>query len=449
MMLSPSTRATLRILLQGPLILLGALALLFTIRSIGEAGGWGPRQVLALGVGMSACVLVTAGFVYSVGRRVSICLIFRDIRSASAFMGGALGLAGASVLVTGALLVMVATAVGLFESHEILTFGLAYLGFSAIWLLSSGLSLLRAPGWVGCSLAAGLGAGLIVNRVLDSATELHLPVAIITGFATTFLLVAAATRHELRRIEGRRDGRVSLPALGYLITEAAPYFIYGALYAQLLFAPHLLGWLAAFSGEPPRLLALVSLEAALTLSLPPLVLASGFAEHALEKFWRYASATQARTRSADSRRFDRMVRDFHGHELVRYLLVLGLFATCTSLIFGWSAQSGALVSWLGFEQLDTVMRIFVPTVAANLLLGWGLFNCMFALTLARPWLAVEAVSLGVAGAVLIGIAGGAWWGLSGVVVGAVVGGSAVFVIASTRMIRRVFGSAHYYYATAY
>jgi hypothetical protein len=447
--LSDGTRETLRDVAQGPLIFRGALVLLITIRSIGDAGGWGPRQVLALSLGMTGCVLVTAGFVYSVGRRVSICLAFRDLRSATAFMRGALALAGACVLGAGALYVLVASAVALFEAHEILTFLLAFLGFSAIWLLSTGLSLLRAPGWVGCGLVAGLGAGLVVNRVLASVTDQHLAAAILVGFITTVGLIVGATRYKMSRLPGRRAGRVVLPPLGYLLSEAIPYFVYGTLYALLLLIPHVLGWLVVFASEQPRLPAIVSLEAGLTLSLPPLVLASGFAEHVLQQFWRSASTAQVSTPGTDPRRFHGIVRDFHARQLARYLCVLGLLSVCALLLFAWSVQSGALATWLGFDQLDTVVHIFVPGVVAYALLGWGLFNCMFALSLARPRLALDAVLLGVTGALVGGVSLGMWAGSSGAVIGAALGGSVAFVVGSTWAVRRLVGSVHYYYATAF
>jgi hypothetical protein len=433
---------------QGPLALVPALELLITLRALGAAGEWGSRQVLAVGLGMTLSVIISAGFVQAMSRRTSICLAFDDIASATRFLRGVLAMAGVCVTLVGLVVVAVASRLGAFTAQEVITFGLAFVGMSAIWLLAAGLSLLRASAWLGVGLAAGLALGALVDRALAPFTSAHLAPAALVGFVVTVAVLAWQTRRGMRRRCGHVRRREALPPAPYLMSEAAPYFAYGTLYALLLFTPHVVGWLAALASSEPRVWAVASLEAGFTLALPPVILAGGVAEHTLQLFWQRALLAQTSTSGADPEHFRRVLRRYYLQQLVRYLVVLSSLTVLAGLAFRSALDSGLLAAWVGIDRLDVLERVFMGGLLAYWLLGWGVFNCMFSLSLARPRLALLAVLPGLICTLFVAVpvsivAGFAYMGIAAIV------GSAVYVVSSCRTTTSLFRGLDYYYATAF
>jgi hypothetical protein len=194
--------------------------------------------------------------------------------------------------------------------------------------------------------------------------------------------------------------------------------------------------------------AVISLEAGLSLSLPPLILASGVAERTLRQFWTEALAAQRRTVANNPDQFGAILHDFYARHLRRYLIVLGALSVATYVLFRLALVTGLLASWTGFNELDMVERLFLVGLAGYWLLGWGLFNCMFPITLARPTRAMRSIGPGIALTVLSGVplSLGVHFTYAAV---ALIIGSMAYVIASWRQTRHVLQSAHYYYYSAY
>jgi hypothetical protein len=449
-LVGPGTRDAMRDYSQGLVALIPALVLLVTIRAFGESAAWGSRQVLVMALGMTASVLTTTGFVQAVNRRASICFGLGDVPSATRFLRNALIVAEICVVSFGCLVVLVVSELGVFTVGEILTFGVAFLGLSAIWLLSAGLSLMRASVWFGMALAAGLIVGVALHWALERAPIVQLTVATAVGFSTTIGVLGWSTRRAVRRMSTTVRRRVALPPAGYLLSEATPYFVHGALYALLFFIPHVFAWLAILRGSEPRLWSIVSFEAGMTLAMPPLILAGGMAEHTLQQFWQRAAIVQTSTPAEDSRQFEITLRAFYRRQLLKYLLLLGGLTVVAGLLYRWSLNAGILAAWLGLDRLDLVQTVLVAGLLAYGLCGWGLFNCMFALSLARPQFAVQAVFSGVAATVVVGagltVFGGTGTGYA--LLSAILG-SAVYVVASSVTTARLFDAMHYYYSTAF
>jgi hypothetical protein len=194
--------------------------------------------------------------------------------------------------------------------------------------------------------------------------------------------------------------------------------------------------------------AVIGLEAGLSLSLPPLILASGVAERTLRQFWTEALAAQRRTLANNPDQFGAILHHFYERHLRRYLIALGALSVATYVLFRLALVTGLLASWIGFYDLDMVERVFLVSLAGYWLLGWGLFNCMFPITLARPRQAMRSIGPGIAVTVLSGLplSLGVHFTYAAV---ALILGSMAYVIASSRQTRHVLQSAHYYYYSAY
>ncbi len=261
-------------------------------------------------------------------------------------------------------------------------------------------------------------------------------------------MLAWSTRRALRRRSASPRRRVALPSAAYLISEATPYFVHGALYALLFFIPHIFGWLAALGASDTPVWSMASFEAGLTLAIPPLILAGGMAEHTLQQFWQQAHLAQTSTSATHAREFEITLTAFYRRQLLKYLVVLGGLSIGASLLLRWAADAGIVAAWLGLDRLDLVQSVFHVGLLTYWLLGWGLFNCMFALSVARPDFAIRAVLPGVAVAIVAGAAvnllGGSGYALLSALVG-----SAVYAAASSWTTARLFDGMHYYYATAF
>jgi hypothetical protein len=433
---------------RGPLALFPGLVLLLIIQAYSRLGQWPPSQVLALSLGMTSSMVITSGFVQAVSRRGSVYMALGDPGAAGRFLRVSLTVAGACVVAMAALLFFVATGLGLFALADRLIFGLAFVGLAAIWMLAAGLSLVQATGWLGLGLAAGLISGLITDRAVVMISGAHLVAGTLVGFAVALGLMLNAVN---RRLDNRSNGQPSrtvLPPAAYLVHEAAPYFVYGSLYMVFILLPHVLGWLGAPGMHQERMSAIASLEAGLTLSLPPVVLAGGVAEHALRLFWLRAREAQASVPGNDLGRFGRILSELYNQQLQSYLAVSGICSFAMYVAFHVALRTGFLVQWVQLRDLDTLAFVFHASLIAYFLVGWGLFNCTVCVTLARPGLALRAVLIAMAVMVITGIPLSREINLGYAAVAFIIG-AAAFILASSRATSLVLESADYYYFSSF
>jgi hypothetical protein len=258
------------------------------------------------------------------------------------------------------------------------------------------------------------------------------------------LIRNAAVKHGLDAKARGQPDRVKLPPVAYMIYEAAPYFAYGSLYMVFILIPYLLGWFGALGTGQVRGWALSSIAIGLVLSLPPLILSSGVAEHALRQFWLRARAAQPITPGSAPRRFGSVLKEFYRQQRARYLIVLVCTSTAMYAAFQVALNTGLLATWLGFSSLDVVQYFFYASLIAYGLLGWGQFNNAVCVTLARPTLALRAVIIGIGSVIAIGIP--LCLGLDFTYAAiAFLAGAFIFVIVSAWAVTKVLESAGYYY----
>jgi hypothetical protein len=118
------------------------------------------------------------------------------------------------------------------------------------------------------------------------------------------------------------------------------------------------------------------------------------------------------------------------------------------VVFHVALSTGSLVQWLQVRDLATLTFVFDASLIAYFLVGWGLFNCMFCVTLARPGLALRAVLIAMAVLVITGIPLSMGINLGYAAV-AFIFGAAAFVVASRRATSLVLSSADYYYFSSF
>jgi polysaccharide biosynthesis protein PelF len=439
---------TLRDYAGGPIALLPNLVLLIMINVYARLGQWNEGQVLALTLGMTAGMLITNGFVQAIMRRASRALGLGSPRAAGRFLRASLLLAGSVLAGVVVLALLVASGMGWFTFQERLIFGLAFLGLSTIWLMAGVLSLLRAPGWLGLGLLAGLIVGYAIDRLAAPFSSAHLALGTMVGFPVTVGLMFYRMRRPFDvPIKAGKDNRVFLPPTTYLIHEALPYFGYGSLYMILILLPHVLGWAGALGPGQSRSFGISSLEGGLTLSLPPLVLAGGLAERTLRLFWQRALTTQQGTHGQNPERFGQTLMTFYWQQLRRYLLVLALISAGIYALFQLSISTMLLPRFMALPSMAVLVLVFHAGLATYYLIGWGWFNCMFGLTLGRPKLALQALIVAIVITLIVGVplSLGVHFSYAAL---AFIAGALAFAATSSWLTYRLLKSADYYYYSA-
>ena len=396
---------------------------------------------------MMSSLLINTGFTQAISRRGFIYLGQKNVKAARRFLRASVTVAGTCDMLIAILVVLGATRLGIFAPNDRIIFGLAFAGFSAIWLMTVGLSLVQATNRLAIGLTAGLVAGVITDRIMAPWLNAHLAVATIVGFIVVLGLMFHAVRHGLSVTASVRTVRVKLPSVAYMVNEAAPYFMYGLLYMVFVLFPHLLGWCGALYAGQERAWALTSIEVGLILSLPPIILASGVVEHALRQFWLQALAAQPATPGSDPRRFGSVLKEFYRQQLERYLLVLVCTSAAMYVVFQVALNTGLLATWLGTSSLEVVQYFFYIGLIAYGLLGWGQFNNAFCVTLALPTLALRAVIIGFGSVIAIGVPLSLGLNFAYAAI-AFLAGAIIFVIVSAQAVKKVLESADYYYYSA-
>lgn len=251
------------------------------------------------------------------------------------------------------------------------------------------------------ALTAGMAVAIAVHQIALGLYRDPLILASVAGYATAIgaMLVAARRRY------GRSDSTESaaaLPSLACLLDGALPSCKYGALYMVLVLLPHALAWTAAVHSEPDWVTAATSFEVALTVALVPIVLTGGLAERSARLFWLSARSALRVATIVRPQAFSEGVRRFYATQVVRYLVVLILVSSLAYAAFSTTFASRMVRTIVPGTDASLVQVIFASSLVAYLLLGWGLFNCIFIVGLGRPTDATRPLALGILATLVAG-----------------------------------------------
>jgi hypothetical protein len=283
---------------------------------------------------------------------------------------------------------------GLFNSGELSIFLLSFAALTVVWMASSGLMLMQQQVWLSIAIAVGMLCGGAASVALAPYTGLYLVMGAAIGFISTLAVIFFALRRGFAKLEARPSSskaRTTLPSLVYMINEGTPYFAYGFAYMVLIFLPHVYGWFGNVPDGQTRAAAVTNIEVGLTLSMPPLILAYGVAENALRQFWRRSGAIQAGTPAVNVERFGAELVVFAAKKRRVYMLVLTALTVLAYFVMQAVLEAGWVGYWIQITDPAEFLAIFGMSLVAYWLLGLGLFNCMFAVTLGWPQVAFRSV----------------------------------------------------------
>ena len=438
---------------RGPLALLPIILLSFIIMNYQQFGQWGNGQVLALGISMLGSLLVTSGFVQGASRKGSSYLSQGYVNAASRIILLIIGTSAGVVILTTLIGSGMLLLSGAISTGDIALIVIAYVVLSSIWLAAAVLFLLEQVVWFGISLGIGVGlsyaALLILARfsIQPSATLLVATGIGLIGFIATTILIARRTFQQ--RAAASPVGRhpAVLPPRSHLIVNLAPYFFYGVLYVTFILSGHIPGWLGRVPNTE-RITAISSIEVGLALALTGYILVGGVAEYTIRLFWKYVKNYQTQTPQANPQRFNQHLYEFFQREQAFFLRALVI---CSGLI---------LLATLAYIQLTTrtgnlalpwtseTTTVFLLGLIGYGVMAWGIFNCMFMITLSRPVKAIGAIIIGIIVTLIFGFPIGLIVSYSYAIAGMVVG-SSVFAFVSNRWLKEMLSHADYFYYASF
>ncbi len=442
-----TNRSTVSDYMRGPIVLFPGVMLLLIIEAYSRLGQWQPNQVLILSVALTSSLLFTNAFTLGMMPRGSRYLSVGNVAAAHQFLTRSWAVALACLLVGVVSFCAGAAAIGLVTVQEGFFFCLAFVAMAMIWLTGARLVLVQAQVWLGIGLAAGLGVGVMVDWAAQPFSTWHLGFGTIAGFTVTMTTIVTAIMASATSTKPGKSAKQVLPSIGYMTYEAAPYFAYGLLYMVFMLIPHLLGWYGMTNTADLRLWIIQSLEGGLTLALPPLLLASGVAERTLRLFWQHAQTVQRATSGQDPHLFGRSMLRFYRGQLMRYLVVLTIISIVAYFIVQWSLRTSLVTNWLGLTNIGLFMLVLQTSLVCYFLLGWGVFNCMFILTLSRPGMTMRALLPAIVVTLAVGLPLSLAVHFTYTLV-AFIAGALTFVVISSKTVNEVLEAADYYYSSA-
>lgn len=440
--------------LRGPLTLLPMVLLSAVIMVYQTVGHWTPAQVLAFSLSVVGSLLVTSGFVQAASRKGSSYLSQGYIVAARRIVAIIVAAGLVTVAVAAAALALAALHWLATPPDTVATMSISFLVLSCLWLAAGVLFLLGQVVWFGIGLAVGVALIVGALRALGLLIGQYpwiMLAATLLGFGGALSVMALATRRELARRSAASPvsgHRVVLPPTPHLLVDLAPYFVYGLLYVLLVLSGHIAGWLGAVPAGVDRMSAVTAVEVGLTIALGGVILAGGAAERTVARFWRLVKIFQLRTTPAQPAEFCRLMQAFYRREAVRYA---GILALCSALMTGallallaWANRYGmAIVPWSPETQMILALGVLGYGIMAL-----GVFQCMFMITLSRPGMAGQAIVIGIAATLLVGIAAGRSMGYPYSALG-IVFGALAFTLAARQNLHRIMRYTDYYYYASF
>jgi hypothetical protein len=373
--------------LRGLLALVPPLMLLIILATIGAFGQWTAIQLVLMSLGMTGSMLVSNGFVQAISRRTSIYIGVRKPEMAARFVRQSTAVSAGSIVAIALLTIFIAARFSPVPQNDLLIFLYSFVGTALVWLTAGSLPLIQRGAWLSIALIAGWLAGIATNLAIAPFFQAHLAIAIGVGFVLCMTVIIVALylgfTRQLGAVRGQKS-RMRLPSLAYMVTEAIPYWAYGSVYMVFIFVPHVIGWMGQVPGLQTQASAFTTLELALTLSLLPMLLASGVGDHTLRLFWRQGVFSLAETPGETPALFGNSLLKFANRQRRIYILALCILTVAVYLSSDFLLNAKVSDTWFQNANKSQFAFIFGGGLIAYALLGIGIFNSVFSVTLGRP-----------------------------------------------------------------
>ena len=441
---TPPVRAAVVDYSRGPLAMIPGVVLLVAIQVATALGDWDVAHVMALSIGLTSGMLGAAIFLPAIGRRASIYVAADDNLSLRHYVYLSLCFLGATGIAVIASLLIGMGQLGILTPETRAIFAMSNLGLGFVWLLGGWLSLLGKPAWPVVSLVVGLVTFVVTDQLLALLVSFHIAPAALAGFGAAIGLQVWALQ---RRLVGRKDNsaqsRPFLPSPPYLAWEAAPNLAYGVSSILFIIVPHALGFLGASQLQTGQLEAFANIEVALTLALPPFVLAGGVTERTLRLFWRWSQEQLEAIHGDQPGAFRNSVTGFFRRQFGVFAVTVTVCSVLLAFVIGSAFTADPLPGWMVDVNGETVMLIFVLSLVCYGFLGLAYFSTSICLTLNRPTAALTAGAMGLLTMIGLGIPLCLFLDYRQSLI-AFLAGAFVYAVLTARSVSRVLDSSDYH-----
>ncbi len=430
---------------------LQALCLSLFGYAFGISASFTQAEAFAAGAGMALSLVVTGGFVQTIGRLASFYVgQYNYVLTQRLYY---------QVVSIGALLTMLIGIVLFSASRfvprlpfELVAMSAAYYVLFSMMALSLSIFhiLHRFRALAGVTLL-GIAVMVLMNEVVHSG----LAIAHLTGICTTNLAAIVWIHLHLQREQTTQPLHQSqslvTPRLSVLAYSIAPYFAGGVLYFALLFADRIVNWTAV-----PRSLARTTplvvhsgYEIGMIWAFVAFVFITPLLEYVSHRFLKAIIPAQQRYTALDRERHNLFFLKIYG----RLALLLIAFAMLCVTFTYWGVM--AMQYWhidlfrgIISVALEETQAVFWLGAAGYSLLALALLNNLMLLSLARPRFVVRALGWAMLTNVCVGMLAsrlyGSWYSAAGMTAGA-----CMLALLSGWSVVRVLRKMDFYYYSSF
>lgn len=437
---------------RGPLSLVPIFLIMLMISSLALFAGWGFSMVMTLSMGMTCSMIVNSGLLQAVGRRLSIYQGMRNEKMARLFLIRAtfifllIDLASAALTTTFLLMIRI------LSIEQCTVFFLAFLGMASLWLLGGELAVIGRALWLGLSLTIGLIVGVITSQLVlllsyrvAYLTGQYLAWGCAIGYLTALVLLIFGINRIFpqHRSKGDPGIKLRLPSFVFLASEAAPYFIYGALSMIFILIPHLMGLSGHLPAGMERSTAITQFELVYTIAMFPMALTGGINERTLRLFWKMVPKSLAASPIHQVSNFQKGLIEYAHKNRNNYLAWLILISLMIDDLFLLFLFLSSTTIWPHSANLLELVILFQGALVTFDLLALTTYNVMYCLTLGNPWNAARIQIYGLLIMLITGVPAITYdYRFSGA---AFFIGSVILYLLSKKQLRSTFAESAYHF----
>jgi hypothetical protein len=333
--------------------------------------------------------------------------------------------------------------------YSMLSISILYFFFlNTIWLSVTVMYILKKELVFTGLIIIGIGIVFFFFEVLDWGIILSQLIALsVVSVLSIFLVI-----YYFKEAERKEEKGISpkLPKMSVMLYSTMPYFVYGFLYFAFLFVDRVMAW-STNSGYMPYLIWFRgNYELGLDFALLVLILPMGISEVVLNKLMIDIEKSQKSYWGDETGVMNRTYLRVYYNRLGLIAVVSVISAVLLYVSVKWA------LTYFSVPMGDTLFNnavthfVFVVSLIAYVLVAVALMNAVILFSLSQPELVVRSVWPAMLVNLGVGFLCSRWFeaiypehGYSFAVYG-LLSGSIVFMVLSTKQVRRVLGKLDYY-----
>jgi len=396
----------------------------------------------AIAIGTIFSFVTVGGFTQAIARRGFFYIIQGYYNMAKRVTFHFIGLGFVVCVLLSVAFFLLNTIIQMFPLSMVVVIILYFFFLNTIWLSVTVMYILKKE-----LLFTGLIiVGIFIIYVLFELLGINIIVSQLISLSLISLLSIACVIWLFKQAEKKAEKGIQpqLPKMSVTIYSTTPYFIYGLLYFALLYVDRIMAWSTNNEFTMPYLIWFRGeYELGLDFALLVLIVPMGIAEVVLTKLMMDIEISQ---KSYWGDEVDRMNRTFERLYYGR-LAIIGTIATISAIALYFTLQRLFVIFDVPIGQTlfnnQLTHLVFIIALVSYVFLSVALMNAVILFSLSQPFLVLNDIWPAFLANVIAGFLCSRWFGYEYAVVGLLLG-AVLFVVLSTRSVRKVFRKLDYY-----